>query len=78
MEGAMGSMLDLGSSLPDGVGKEKALPDVPKGDAGRPASAQGAIPSKLPPSQAQGHRSRTSLGNFGRLTGGIGNRKTKR
>ena len=83
-ERASRSMLDLAGSLGDSSGgaREKALPDVPRsggGDGSRPASAQGGNLSRMPPSQAPGHKSRSSLGNFGRLTGGIGSRnKAKR
>jgi vacuole morphology and inheritance protein 14 len=78
------------SDLPNGLGigggigmtpfepmtREKTLPELPKG-AIRPASAEG-ITNKPPPAPAQGHKSKSSLGNFGRLAGGIGQRKSKR
>lgn len=82
-DGSMRSMSDLGGTLGEGLAlKEKALPDAPRvgGDGARPLSAQGVNAlTRLPPSQAPGHKSRSSLGNFGRLTGGIGARnKAKR
>jgi len=63
------------------LGREKTLPDLPKGmgpGGSRPASAEGMAAVKPPPVQAQGHKSKSSLGNFGRLAGGIGQRRSKK
>ena len=70
------------------LGREKTLPDLPgaRGGTGAghggsiPASAQDNMvaPTKPLPSQAQGHKSKSSLGNFGRLAGGIGQRRNKK
>jgi vacuole morphology and inheritance protein 14 len=76
--GAGGSV--NGVSLPFdqlSMSKEKALPDVPAKGVPKPASAEG-VTAKPPPVQAQGHKSKSSLGNLGRLAGGIGQRKSKR
>jgi vacuole morphology and inheritance protein 14 len=70
------SGLSMGGSTPfESLGREKT-PDLPKG-AIRPVGADG-VPTKPPPVQAQGHKSKSSLGNFGRLAGGIGHRRSKK
>lgn len=56
--------------------KEKALPEVPKQSL-RPASA-GSTAQRPPPPSAPTHKPKSSLGNFGRLTGGVGGRKGKK
>lgn len=55
--------------------KEKALPDVPK-QPFRPSSA--GNPTQRAPPSGPLHKPKSSLGNFGRLTGGVGGRKTKK
>lgn len=69
-------MLNGAGMMGEGANKEKALPEVPKGGE-RPTSAEGNA-QRVPPAPAQGHKSKSSLGNFGRLTSGIGPRKSKR
>ncbi len=56
--------------------KEKALPDVPK-QSFRPASAA-SMAQKPPPPAASLHKPKSSLGNLGRLAGGVGGRKGKK
>lgn len=56
--------------------KEKSLPDVPK-QSFRPASAIG-MPLRPPPPPGPSHKPKSSLGNFGRLTSGVGGRKGKK
>lgn len=56
--------------------KEKALPDVPKQNL-RPSSA-GSANQRPPPSTGPLHKPKSSLGNFGRLTGGVGLKKAKK
>lgn len=56
--------------------KEKALPEVPKSSL-RPSSAGSTAQRPVPPS-APAHKPKSSLGNFGRLTGGVGGRKGKK
>ena len=56
--------------------KEKALPDVPKQTL-RPSSA-GSATQKAPTSGGPLHKPKSSLGNFGRLTGGVGRQKAKK
>lgn len=56
--------------------KEKALPDVPK-QSFRPSSASGMPLKPLPPAGPL-HKPKSSLGNFGRLASGVGNRKGKK
>lgn len=55
--------------------KEKALPDVPK-QSFRPASAGSA--TQRPPAGGPLNKPKSGLGNFGRLTGGVGARKGKK
>lgn len=61
--------------LPD-TDKEKALPDVPKHGL-RPASA-GSTTQRAPTPSGPLHKPKSSLGNFGRLTGGVGKQKGKK
>lgn len=56
--------------------KEKALPEVPKPSL-RPSSA-GSTAQRPPPPSVPVHKPKSSLGNFGRLTGGVGGRKGKK
>ena len=56
--------------------KEKALPEVPKQSL-RPSSAGSAVHRPPPPAGPQ-HKPKSSLGNFGRLTGGVGRQKGKK
>ncbi|KAI9877244.1 MAG: hypothetical protein M1830_004453 [Pleopsidium flavum] len=64
-----------GMGMGEASRKDKAVPDVPKHSL-RPSSA-GTMTQRPPPPGA-GHKPKSSLGNFGRLTGGVGARKTKR
>lgn len=66
---------DDGPSAPNGhveTSKEKALPDAPKQSL-RPSSAEGI--SRAPPPV---HKAKSSLGNFSRLTSGVGVKKGKK
>lgn len=56
--------------------KEKALPEVPKQPL-RPLSA-GSAAQRPPAPSGPLHKPKSGLGNFGRLTGGVGVRKTKK
>ena len=56
--------------------KDKASLDVPKPYL-RPSSA-GSTNQRRPPPAGQQHKPKSSLGNFGRLTGGVGLKKTKK
>ena len=55
--------------------KEKVLPDVPKPPL-RPPSAGGTTARPVPNGPL--HKPKSSLGNFSRLTGGVGARKGKK
>jgi vacuole morphology and inheritance protein 14 len=59
--------------------REKQPPEVPpKGPGLRPSSqASTSRPLPLPAQQAQGHKSKSSLGNLGRFAGGVAGRKKK-
>jgi len=56
--------------------KEKALPDAPKQTL-RPSSA-GSATQRAPTPGGPLHKPKSSLGNFGRLTGGVGRQKAKK
>ncbi len=64
-----------GRAVGEASRRDKAMPDVPKQSL-RPASA-GSV-TQRPAAPGAGHKPKSSLGNFGRLTGGVGARKTKR
>lgn len=56
--------------------KDKALPDLAKQNL-RPSSA-GSTTQRAPPPSGPLHKPKSSLGNFGRLTGGVGRQKAKK
>lgn len=64
------------SRLSADADKDKALPDVPKQSL-RPSSATSTSQRITPPTGPQ-HKPKSSLGNFGRLTGGVGLKKAKK
>lgn len=64
------------SRLAADADKDKALPDVPKQSL-RPSSATSTNQRAPPPTGPQ-HKPKSSLGNFGRLTGGVGLKKAKK
>ena len=55
---------------------EKALLDAPKQTL-RPSSA-GSMAQRAPPPSGPMHKPKSSLGNFSRLTGGVGKQKLKK
>ena len=69
---------DIGN-IPSAVieaSKEKELPEVPKQQL-RPESAGSGVQRPTPPSGPM-HKPKSSLGKFGRLTGGVGSRSGKK
>lgn len=74
----MHSQVEDGTSFSNAAiegSKEKVLPDAPV-QTPRPLSA-GSTTQRPTPSGPL-HKPKSSLGNFGRLTGGVGGRKTKK
>lgn len=61
---------------PSDADKEKTLPDIPK-QALRPTSA-GSTAQRAPTPSGPLHKPKSSLGNLGRLTGGVGRQKGKK
>ena len=73
------NQVDDGTPVPNATtdaNKEKALAEVPKQNI-RPSSA-GSVTQRAPPPSGPIHKPKSSLGNFGRLTGGVGRQKAKK
>lgn len=71
-----GSEGTLAPNPPPDLDKEKAQPELLKQSL-RPPSAGSSVPRPTPPAGAL-HKPKSSLGNFGRLTGGVGRQKGKK
>ena len=73
------NQVDDGTPVPNAstdANKEKSSSEVPKQTL-RPSSA-GSATQRAPPPSGPIHKPKSSLGNFGRLTGGVGRQKAKK